>query len=233
METPEHTSAAKAGAPVSSKPAEPCLEALKHSGFAGMRTEMRIFRRGQKEDSAGDAGGKAIADGAGGTRDDESGELDDVRPSKSGICPIDSAGLPIPRRIPAGRSARASRPSPFPNPAFFTNDRSRARPSRQTDPMPDPFEISPQPHESRGARFTVPPGASALDPRRRARLRAVIRTAQGAEARLLVNDKDAATPMDKGLIDLGEPGAFQSEIQAGTVSLSGSIQPQSAKVAPR
>lgn len=109
-----------------------------------------------------------------------------------------------------------------------------ARAARQLDQMVDPFEVSPQLREGRNrASFSGLPSATVLELKRRVQLRAVLRTAQGTLAQLLINEKDVVTIMDKELIDLGDMGTFQAEIQAGTVSLSNPNNPQGKKVVLR
>lgn len=49
MEPPEHSGAAKASSQVLAKLTDLYLEAFSHDGFAEIRVEMRILRRGQKE----------------------------------------------------------------------------------------------------------------------------------------------------------------------------------------
>ncbi|MDR0578322.1 MAG: hypothetical protein LBI87_12540 [Candidatus Accumulibacter sp.] len=110
------------------------------------------------------------------------------------------------------------------------------RPPRQLELTADPFEVSPQLREGRGARFTGLPGASVLELQRRVRVRAVLRTRAPdgeALAQLLINDKDLITIMDKELIDLGDLGTFQAEIKADAVSLSNPSNPQGKKVVLR
>ncbi|MDR1936191.1 MAG: hypothetical protein LBS49_11550 [Candidatus Accumulibacter sp.] len=107
------------------------------------------------------------------------------------------------------------------------------RPSRQIELGVDPFEVSPQLRDGRGARFTGLPGAGVLELQRRVQVRAVLRTARGALAQLLINNKDVITLMDKELIDLGEMGTFQAEIRDGTVSLSDPGNPQGKRVVLR
>lgn len=109
-----------------------------------------------------------------------------------------------------------------------------ARGARQVGLTGDPFEVSPQLREGRSSyRFSGLPGANVLELQRRVQLRAVIRTPQGTLAQLLINNKDVVTIMDKELLDLGDLGTFQAEIQAGTVSLSNPSSPQGKKVVLR
>ena len=110
-----------------------------------------------------------------------------------------------------------------------------ARPvSRQVDLSGDPFEVTPQLRAGRNrSPFTGLPGASVLELKRRVQLRAVLRSAQGAVAQLLINEKDVITIMDKELIDLGELGTFQVEIQSATVSLLDPNNRQGKKVVLR
>lgn len=125
---------------------------------------------------------------------------------------------------------RRAAPSALP----ATAPTAAARTPRQPDLMVDPFEVSPQLREGRNrSPFTGLPGANVLELKRRVQLRAVLRTAQGTLAQLLINDKDVVTIMDKELIDLGDLGTFQAEIQAGTVSLSNPNNPQGKKVVLR
>ena len=109
------------------------------------------------------------------------------------------------------------------------------RASRQI-PLADPFEVSPQLREARrGARFAGLPDANVLDLQRRIQLKSILRTAGGklAVAQLLINQKDTITVMNKELIDLGEMGTFQVDIDSGTVTLSNPSTPQGKKVVLR
>jgi hypothetical protein len=108
-----------------------------------------------------------------------------------------------------------------------------ARGARQIDLTVDPFGVSPQLRAGAGARFSGLPDASMLELQRRVQVRAVLRTSQGVLAQLLINNKDVITLMDKDLIDLGDLGIFQAEIQTGAVALSNPNNPQGKKVVLR
>ncbi|MDR0440942.1 MAG: hypothetical protein LBI59_08185, partial [Candidatus Accumulibacter sp.] len=91
----------------------------------------------------------------------------------------------------------------------------------------------PRLREASGARFSGLPDVSTLELQRRVHVRAVLRTPHGALAQLLINDKEVVTLMDKELIDLGDLGVYQAEIQADAVALSNPNNPQGKKVVLR
>lgn len=98
----------------------------------------------------------------------------------------------------------------------------------------DPFEVSPQLKEGRsGMRFSGLPKSGALDLQRRIQIKAIMVTAQGGLAQLLVNGKDAVTVMDGELIDLGEMGTHQVRIVKGMVELHAPGAPEGKKVVLR
>ena len=111
-----------------------------------------------------------------------------------------------------------------------------ARAGRINAALADPFEVSPQLREGRrSTRFAGLPDANVLDLQRRIELKSILRTAGGklAVAQLLINQKDTITVMNKELIDLGEMGTFQVDIDSGTVTLSNPSTPQGKKVVLR
>jgi hypothetical protein len=108
-----------------------------------------------------------------------------------------------------------------------------ARPIDRGDLAVEPVGGAPQLRAGAGARFSGLPDASMLELQRRVQVRAVLRTSQGVLAQLLINNKDVITLMDKDLIDLGDLGIFQAEIQTGAVALSNPNNPQGKKVVLR
>ncbi|MBW7900560.1 MAG: hypothetical protein H3C26_03735 [Rhodocyclaceae bacterium] len=91
---------------------------------------------------------------------------------------------------------------------------------RPPRPLNDPFAVSPQLYERRGPRFSGLPGASVLDLQRRVRVKALMATAGGGMAQLLVNGRDALTVMHKEVVDLGDLGIYEVQIGRAGVALS-------------
>lgn len=90
---------------------------------------------------------------------------------------------------------------------------------RPPRPLNDPFAVSPQLYERRGPRFSGLPGASVLDLQRRVRVKALMATAGGGMAQLLVDGRDALTVMHKEVVDLGDLGIYEVQIGRAGVAL--------------
>ncbi|MDD5328502.1 MAG: hypothetical protein PHX38_00725 [Sulfuricella sp.] len=112
----------------------------------------------------------------------------------------------------------AAAPAAAPAAPAKADEPGRANP--RIDIGRDPFEVSAQLKEGRsGGRFMGLPKSGTLDLQRRIQVKALLRTAQGGIAQLVVNNKDIVTVMDKELIDLGDLGAFQVRINAEGLTL--------------
>lgn len=132
-------------------------------------------------------------------------------------------------RLSGESSAAASAVAEAPN-------RRESLPTRRFDTMVDPFEVSPQLRDSRrpGAAFSGLPATSKLDVQRQIQVQAVLVTARGRGAQLLVRGQQSILVKDGELVDFGDLGIFSVHVgNADGVTLSSPGAPQGNKITLR
>jgi hypothetical protein len=108
--------------------------------------------------------------------------------------------------------------------------------ARRLDTMVDPFEVSPQLRDGRRSpgSFSGLPVASKLDVQRQIQVKALLVTARGRGAQLLVRGQQSILIKDGDLVDFGDLGTFIVHVGADEgVTLSTPGQPQSNKITLR
>lgn len=108
--------------------------------------------------------------------------------------------------------------------------------TRRLDTMVDPFEVSPQLRDGRRspARFGGLPVASKLDVQRQIQVKALLVTARGRGAQLLVRGDQSILVKDGDLVDFGDLGTFTIHVGAEEgVTLSNPGLPQGNKITLR
>ena len=127
-------------------------------------------------------------------------------------------------------------PSPEPAPLPEASGRRELPPARRLDTMIDPFEVSPQLRDGRRspARFSGLPVASKLDVQRQIQVKALLVTARGRGAQLLVRGDQSILVKDGDLVDFGDLGTFTIHVGAEEgVTLSNPGLPQGNKITLR
>lgn len=107
---------------------------------------------------------------------------------------------------------------------------------RRLDSMIDPFEVSPQLRDGRRSpgNFNGLPIASKLDIQRQVQVKALLVTARGRGAQLLVRGQQALLVKDGDLVDFGDLGTFTIHVGAvDGVTLTHPGLPQGNKITLR
>lgn len=136
---------------------------------------------------------------------------------------------------------QAARLSGQPSPAETTApteapNRRESPPARRLDTLVDPFEVSPQLRDSRrpGGSFSGLPASSKLDVQRQIQVQALLVTARGRGAQLLVRGQQSILVKDGELVDFGDLGVFTVHVgNADGVTLSSPGSPQGNKITLR
>lgn len=108
--------------------------------------------------------------------------------------------------------------------------------ARRLDTMIDPFEVSPQLRDARRApgNFNGLPVASKLDVQRQIQVKALLVTARGRGAQLLVRGQQAILVKDGDLVDFGDLGTFTVHVSGDEgVALSNPGLPQGNRITLR
>lgn len=165
----------------------------------------------------------------------------DLNPTlREGLATIGRYAETVNRQVNSLSGGKAAAPEtqaqaqaqPLPLPPELAGRRQDS--SHRPDIGADPFEVSPQLREGRGGnRFMGLPGANVLDLQRRVQVRALLITPQGRAAQLAINGRETVTIMDKELVDLGDLGTFQVQIDREGVALFNPSAPQGKKVVLR
>ncbi|UCV12755.1 hypothetical protein KI614_05955 [Dechloromonas denitrificans] len=109
-------------------------------------------------------------------------------------------------------------------------------PGRRMETMIDPFEVSPQLRDGRRSpgNFSGLPVASKLDIQRQVQVKALLVTARGRGAQLLVRGQQAILVKDGDLVDFGDLGTFTIHVGAvDGVTLTHPGLPQGNKITLR
>lgn len=114
--------------------------------------------------------------------------------------------------------------------------RQEAPPARRFDLMVDPFEVSPQLRDGRRSpgSFSGLPTASKLDIQRQIQVKALLVTARGRGAQLLVRGDQRILVKDGDLVDFGDLGTFTVHVGAEEgVTLTNPGMPQGNRITLR